>query len=68
MTITPVVGSGGTVTKLRGAGHDVTDREERRRELETYETIVEAHGWDIRVVDGDRCGARFEITGVETAR
>jgi signal transduction histidine kinase len=28
--------------------------------------IVEAHGWDIRVVDGERCGARFEITGVET--
>lgn len=35
--------------------------------LRIVERIVEAHGWDIRVVDGDRCGARFEITGVETA-
>ncbi|QGX93787.1 PAS domain S-box protein [Haloplanus rallus] len=42
MTITPVVESGGRVTKLRGAGHDITDRKERRQELEKYETIIEA--------------------------
>ncbi|WP_049935587.1 PAS domain S-box protein [Haloplanus natans] len=51
MTITPVVESGGTVTKLRGAGHDVTDREERRRELETYETIIEALTDAVYVLD-----------------
>jgi len=27
--------------------------------------IVEAHGWTIRVVEGTKGGARFEITGVE---
>lgn len=27
--------------------------------------VVEAHGWDIRVTEGDGGGARFEITGVE---
>ena len=34
MTITPAVESGGKVTKLRGAGHDITARKERRQELE----------------------------------
>ncbi|MFC7132375.1 MULTISPECIES: PAS domain S-box protein [Salinibaculum] len=42
MTITPVVESGGQVTKLRGSGHDITDRKERQRELEKYETVSEA--------------------------
>lgn len=51
MAITPVVESGGTVTKLRGAGHDVTDRKERRRELETYETIIEALTDAVYVLD-----------------
>jgi PAS domain S-box-containing protein len=51
MTITPVVESGGKVTKLRGAGHDNTDREERRRELETYETIIEALTDAVYVLD-----------------
>jgi len=27
--------------------------------------IVDAHGWDVRVVDADGGGARFEITGVD---
>jgi len=27
--------------------------------------IAEAHGWDIRITEGDAGGARFEITGVE---
>ena len=31
MTITPVVENGGDVTKLRGAGHDITEREEHER-------------------------------------
>ncbi|MFB6202345.1 MAG: PAS domain S-box protein [Halorhabdus sp.] len=51
MTITPVVESGGRVTKLRGAGHDITDREERRRDLETYETIIEALTDAVYVLD-----------------
>ncbi|WP_436932313.1 PAS domain S-box protein [Halosimplex halobium] len=41
MTITPVVESGGKVTTLRGAGHDITDRRDRRQELENHETIIE---------------------------
>ncbi|MFB6227569.1 MAG: PAS domain S-box protein [Halobacteriales archaeon] len=34
VTITPVV-ENGEVTKLRGAGHDITDRKERKRQLQT---------------------------------
>ena len=33
--------------------------------LSIVERIVEAHGWEIRVTDGNEDGARFEITGVE---
>lgn len=33
--------------------------------LSIVEQIVEQHGWDIRVVESDAGGARFEITGVE---
>ncbi|MFC7078592.1 hybrid sensor histidine kinase/response regulator [Haloarcula halophila] len=51
MTITPVVESGGRVTKLRGAGHDITDRKERRQELEKYETIIEALTDAVYVLD-----------------
>ncbi|MCD2202587.1 PAS domain S-box protein [Halobacterium sp. KA-6] len=29
--------------------------------------LVDAHGWEIEVTDGEDGGARFEITGVETA-
>jgi len=29
--------------------------------------IADAHGWDVRIADGDSGGARFEFTGVETA-
>ena len=32
--------------------------------LSIVKAIAEAHGWDIRVTDGDDGGARFEITGV----
>ncbi|WP_251331503.1 PAS domain S-box protein [Haloplanus pelagicus] len=51
MTITPVVESGGKVTKLRGAGHDITDRKERRQELEKHETIIEALTDAVYVLD-----------------
>ncbi|GAB3317516.1 PAS domain S-box protein [Haloplanus salinarum] len=33
--------------------------------LSIVEGVADAHGWDIRVVDGPDGGARFEITGVE---
>ncbi|WP_324760912.1 hybrid sensor histidine kinase/response regulator [Haloarcula sp. GH36] len=51
MTITPVVESGGKVTKLRGSGHDITDRKERRQELEKHETIIEALTDAVYVLD-----------------
>jgi signal transduction histidine kinase len=35
--------------------------------LSIVREVVEAHGWQIDVTDGERGGARFEITGVETA-
>jgi PAS domain S-box-containing protein len=33
--------------------------------LSIVRTIVNAHGWDVRVTDGTDGGARFEITGIE---
>jgi PAS domain S-box-containing protein len=35
--------------------------------LRIVERIVEAHGWSIRADESETGGARFEITGVETA-
>ena len=35
--------------------------------LTTVEQVAEAHGWTVRVADGERGGARFEFTGVEFA-
>jgi signal transduction histidine kinase len=35
--------------------------------LKIVETVVNAHGWDVRVTAGADGGARFEITGVEPA-
>jgi PAS domain S-box-containing protein len=35
--------------------------------LAIVEQVALAHGWDIRVIDGLDGGARFEITGVESA-
>ncbi|MFB6136032.1 MAG: sensor histidine kinase [Halobacteriaceae archaeon] len=32
--------------------------------LHVVREIAEAHGWDVRVTDGERGGARFETTGV----
>jgi signal transduction histidine kinase len=34
--------------------------------LSIVRRVAEAHGWDIRVVDGETGGARFEITGIDT--
>jgi PAS domain S-box-containing protein len=33
--------------------------------LSIVRTIVNAHGWDVRVTEGTDGGARFEITGIE---
>jgi len=33
--------------------------------LSVVRTIVNAHGWDILVTDGESGGARFEITGID---
>jgi PAS domain S-box-containing protein len=35
--------------------------------LSIVKQLVEAHGWSLRVTDGTDGGARFEITGVESA-
>ncbi len=35
--------------------------------LQIVEQVVEAHEWDIYVVDGEAGGARFELTGLEVA-
>ncbi|WP_206424494.1 ATP-binding protein [Halorubrum sp. CSM-61] len=32
--------------------------------LATVNQLVEGHGWDIRITDGDSDGARFEISGI----
>jgi PAS domain S-box-containing protein len=33
--------------------------------LSIVEQVAEAHGWDVRVTDGNAGGARFDITGVK---
>ena len=48
------------------AGHS-TNEDGTGFGLSIVQGIVEAHGWDIRVTEGDDGGARFEITGVEYA-
>ena len=35
--------------------------------LSIVKHVVDAHGWDIRVTEGTEGGARFEITGIESA-
>jgi len=35
--------------------------------LRIVEQVVEAHGWDVRAVEGEDGGTRFEIAGVEFA-
>ena len=50
ITITPV-SENGEVTKLRGAGHDITDREQRSVDLTQYETIIDALTDAVYVLD-----------------
>ncbi|MFC7009396.1 ATP-binding protein [Halalkalicoccus salilacus] len=35
--------------------------------LSIVKQIADAHDWKVRVIDGSDGGARFEITGVESA-
>ncbi|HKL29113.1 MAG TPA: histidine kinase N-terminal 7TM domain-containing protein [Natrialbaceae archaeon] len=44
-----------------------TDEEGSGFGLAIVRTIAEAHGWDVRVVEGTDGGARFEFTGVTLA-
>jgi signal transduction histidine kinase len=48
-----------------GAGYS-TAEEGTGFGLRIAKQVVEAHGWDIRVIDSDDDGAQFEITGVDT--
>ena len=43
---------------------DPTDAGDIRFGLRIVKQIADAHGWDVRVTDSDRGGARFELTGV----
>ncbi|MFB6228865.1 MAG: PAS domain S-box protein [Halobacteriales archaeon] len=58
VTITPVV-ENGEVTKLRGAGHDITDRKDRQRDLEQIETLFE-HAQDAEFLIGVAGGFTIE--------
>lgn len=51
----PVFDDNGAVVRIAGFTRDVTDRKERERGLERYETIVEALGDPIYAVDADGC-------------
>jgi PAS domain S-box-containing protein len=51
----PVFDANGAVVRIAGFTRDVTDRKERERGLERYETIVEALGDPIYAVDADGC-------------
>ena len=63
LTIAPVT-TNGDISALRGAVHDITDRRERRRELERTETLVE-HAQDAMfLVD---VGEAFTIEQVNPA-
>lgn len=57
-TYQPRFDEDGSVTGLVGVAIDVTDRIERERELERYETIVQAAGDPMYTLDAD---ARFEF-------
>jgi len=48
--ITPVV-ENGEVTKLRGAGHDITSHNKRKTDLEKYETILDTLTDAVYVLD-----------------
>jgi PAS domain S-box-containing protein len=50
LTITPVV-ENGEVTKLRGAGHDITDRQERQQELRRNKRVMDEAPFGITISD-----------------
>ena len=50
LTITPVT-ENGDVTKLRGAGHDITDRQERQRELRLLQQAIDDAKVSITLAD-----------------
>ena len=52
-TIGESVVENGEVVAVRGAFQDITDRKERERELERYETIVQAIGDPVYALDAD---------------
>jgi len=47
-------------------GHSITE-DGTGFGLTIVKQVIEAHGWDIRIVEGSDGGTRFEITGVESA-
>ena len=47
-------------------GHSTTDGGNGLG-LSIVKQVVDAHGWEISVTDSENDGARFEVTGVETA-
>lgn len=76
MTITPVVENGGEVTKLRGAGHDITEREEhertarqRQKQLSLFfeESPLGAVQWDSEFQFERMNGRAEEILGYSEA-
>lgn len=79
--VTVTVGSldGGIFVEDDGPGISEADRERVFEEgyttskagsglgLAVVRAVADAHGWEVRVTTGREGGARFEITGVETA-
>lgn len=51
----PIFDDNGAVVRIAGFTRDVTDRKERERGLERYETIVEALGDPIYAIDSSGC-------------
>jgi PAS domain S-box-containing protein len=52
--------------KVFESGHS-TDSDSPGYGLSIVKGIVETHGWEIEITEGTNGGARFEITGVESA-
>jgi len=79
VTVGPLADESGFYVADDGPGIPEADREEVFQSgytaaaggtgfgLAIVRRIADAHGWDVRIADGDSGGARFEFTGVETA-
>ena len=63
LTITPVE-EGGGVTRLRGAIHDITERQQRKRDLERTETLFQHAQDSLFLID---VGETFKIERVNPA-